>query len=136
MNAYEVEYKTTIVTGEDGKLETIVTVQDKVVGDNDDKITLLEDKYDAKAITGTLTKVKQDNGKSTYNITIENAKYNGGTYNGGTVSYTDVSKDYSDLLYQNVLRPGEADKNGKDAQWFMVCMPRARTPYRPAFWLT
>ena len=20
--------------------------------------------------------------------------------------------------------------------WFMVCMPRARTPYRPAFWLT
>ena len=28
MNAYEVEYKTTIITGEDGKLETIVTVQD------------------------------------------------------------------------------------------------------------
>ena len=110
MNAYEVEYKTTIVTGEDGKLETIVTVQDKVVGDNDDKITLLEDKYDAKAITGTLTKVKQDNGKSTYNITIENAKYN-----GGTVSYTDVSKDYSDLLYQNVRVLVKPDKNGKDA---------------------
>ncbi|WP_417339528.1 S-layer homology domain-containing protein, partial [Evtepia gabavorous] len=115
MNAYEVEYKTTIVTGEDGKLETIVTVQDKVVGNNDDKITLLEDKYDAKAITGTLTKVKQDNGKSTYNITIENAKYNGGTYNGGTVSYTDVSKDYSDLLYQNVRVLVKPDKNGKDA---------------------
>ena len=115
MNAYEVEYKTTIVTGEDGKLETIVTVQDKVVGDNDDKITLLEDKYDAKAITGTLTKVKQDNGKSTYNITIENAKYNGGTYNDGTVSYTDVSKDYSDLLYQNVRVLVKPDKNGKDA---------------------
>ena len=110
MNAYEVEYKTTIVTGEDGKLETIVTVQDKVVGDNDDKITLLEDKYDAKAITGTLTKVKQDNGKSTYNITIENAKYN-----DGTVSYTDVSKDYSDLLYQNVRVLVKPDKNGKDA---------------------
>ena len=80
-----------------------------------DKITLLEDKYDAKAITGTLTKVKQDNGKSTYNITIENAKYNGGTYNGGTVSYTDVSKDYSDLLYQNVRVLVKPDKNGKDA---------------------
>lgn len=109
--------------------------QDKVVGDNDDKITLLEDKYDAKAITGTLTKVKQDNGKSTYNITIENAKYNGGTYNGGTVSYTDVSKDYSDLLYQNVrvlVKPTRMAKT----PWFMVCMPRARTPYRPAFWLT
>ena len=31
MNAYEVEYKTTIITDENGKLETIVTVQDKVV---------------------------------------------------------------------------------------------------------
>ena len=110
MNAYEVEYKTTIITDENGKLETIVTVQDKVVGSNNDKITLLEDKYDAKAITGTLTKVKQDNGKSTYNITIENAKYN-----GGTVSYTDVSKDYSDLLYQNVRVLVKPDKNGKDA---------------------
>ena len=55
MNAYEVEYKTTIVTDENGKLETIVTVQDKVVGSNNDKITLLEDKYEAKTFTGTLT---------------------------------------------------------------------------------
>ena len=31
LNAYEVEYKTTIITGEDGKLETIVTVQDEVL---------------------------------------------------------------------------------------------------------
>ena len=53
MNAYEVEYKTTIVTDENGKLETIVTVQDKVVGSNNDKITLLEDKYEAKTFTGT-----------------------------------------------------------------------------------
>ena len=116
MNAYEVEYKTTIVTGEDGKLETIVTVQDKVVGDNDDKITLLEDKYDAKAITGTLTNVKQDNGKSTYNITIDNPMYNGKKYNDlDQISYTDVSKDYSDLLYQNVRVLVKPDKNGKDA---------------------
>ena len=53
MNAYEVEYKTTIITDENGKLETIVTVQDKVVGSNNDKITLLEDKYEAKTFTGT-----------------------------------------------------------------------------------
>ena len=53
MNAYEVEYKTTIVTDENGKLETIVTVQDKVVGTTSDKITLLEDKYEAKTFTGT-----------------------------------------------------------------------------------
>ena len=53
MNAYEVEYKTTIITDENGKLETIVTVQDKVVGTTSDKITLLEDKYEAKTFTGT-----------------------------------------------------------------------------------
>ena len=53
MNAYEVEYKTTIITDENGKLETIVTVQDKVVGSNNDKITLLEDKYEAKTFTGS-----------------------------------------------------------------------------------
>ena len=39
MNACEVEYKTTIITDENGKLETIVTVQDKVVGTTSDKIT-------------------------------------------------------------------------------------------------
>ena len=54
MNAYEVEYKTTIITDENGKLETIVTVQDKVVGSNNDKITLLEDKYEAKTFTGSI----------------------------------------------------------------------------------
>ena len=48
MNAYEVEYKTTIITDENGKLETIVTVQDKVVGSNNDKDHLLRDKYDAR----------------------------------------------------------------------------------------
>ena len=47
------EYKTTIITDENGKLETIVTVQDKVVGTTSDKITLLEDKYEAKTFTGT-----------------------------------------------------------------------------------
>ena len=61
MNAYEVEYKTTIITDENGKLETIVTVQDKVVGSNNDKITLLRDKYDAWVYVGTLTSVKSSN---------------------------------------------------------------------------
>ena len=117
MNAYEVEYKTDLIAGADGKLSTQITVQDKQVQGNNGfvKITLLEDKYDAKAITGTLTSVKQDNGKSTYNIVVNNAKYNGNVYNNGTVSYTDVAKDYSDLLYQNVRVLVKPDKNGKDA---------------------
>ena len=52
LNAYEVEYVTTLVT-ENGQLTTQVTVQDKVVGSNNDKITLMEDKYEADTFTGT-----------------------------------------------------------------------------------
>ena len=116
MNAYEVEYKTDLIAGADGKLSTQITVQDKVVGSNNDKITLLEDKYEAKAITGTLTAVKQDNGKTTYNITIQDPQYKGEKYNDGKdITYTDVAKDYSSLKYQNVRVLVKPSKNGKDA---------------------
>ncbi|HIY05901.1 MAG TPA: S-layer homology domain-containing protein [Candidatus Evtepia faecigallinarum] len=53
LNAYEVEYKTNLVTDANGNLVTQITVQDKVVGTTNDKITLLEDKYEAKTFTGT-----------------------------------------------------------------------------------
>ena len=120
MNAYEVEYKTSLIAGPDGKLSTQITVQDKLGLDGKSKITLLEDKYDAIALTGTLTKVKQDKGKSTYSITVKNPKYNGKDYTGADsttkeISYTDVTKDYSDLLYQNVRVLVKPDSNGKDA---------------------
>ncbi len=116
MNAYEVEYKTSLIADKDGKLSTQITVQDKVVGDNDDKITLLEDKYEAKAITGTLIDVTQDNGKDTYSITIEDPQYKGEDYNkGNDITYTDVTADYSALKYQNVRVLVKPSKNGKDA---------------------
>ena len=47
LQAYEVEYKTTLVTDSKGQLTSQITVQDKVVGSTNDKITLLRDKYDA-----------------------------------------------------------------------------------------
>ena len=116
MNAYEVEYKTSLIADKDGKLSTQITVQDKGVGSNNDKITLLEDKYEAKAITGTLTAVKQDNGKTTYNITIQDPQYKGEKYNDGKdITYTNVAKDYSSLKYQNVRVLVKPSKNGKDA---------------------
>ena len=116
MNAYEVEYKTSLIAGPDGKLSTQITVQDKVVGKTDDKITLLEDKYEAKAITGTLIDVTQDNGKDTYSITIEDPQYKGEDYNNGNdITYTDVTADYSALKYQNVRVLVKPSKNGKDA---------------------
>ena len=119
LNANEVEYKTNLIAGPDGKLATQITVQDKVVNSNNDKITLLEDKYDAIAVTGTLTEVKQDNGKSTYSITVSNAKHDGKDYATGNVDkvakYTDVAKDYSSLKYQSVRVLVKPEKNGQDA---------------------
>ena len=115
LNAYEVEYKYNLVT-QNGQLTSELVLQDKVVGSNNDKITLLEDKYEAKAITGTLTAVKQDNGKTTYNITIQDPQYKGEKYNDGKdITYTDVAKDYSSLKYQNVRVLVKPSKNGKDA---------------------
>ena len=70
----------------DGKLSTQITVQDKLGLDGKSKITLLEDKYDAIAITGTLDTVKQNNGKTTYNIKVLDPKYNGADYKGATTS--------------------------------------------------
>ena len=119
LNANEVEYKTNLIAGPDGKLATQITVQDKVVNSNNDKITLLEDKYDAIAVTGTLTEVKQDNGKSTYAITVTNAKHDGKDYQTGNdlgiAKYTDVAKDYSSLKYQSVRVLVKPEKNGQDA---------------------
>ncbi len=52
LQAYEVEYKTDLIAGADGKLSTQITVQDKVDG-NFQKITLMEDKYEADTFIGT-----------------------------------------------------------------------------------
>ena len=53
LNAYEVEYKTTLVTDKNGQLSTQITVQDKIDISSKERITLLEDKYEAKTFTGT-----------------------------------------------------------------------------------
>ncbi len=124
MNAYMVEYKYQLVS-KNGQLVSELVLQDKVGIDNKSKITLLEDKYDAIAITGTLSEVKQDNGKDDYAITVTNAKHNGDDYsnvNGEktVAKYTDVAKDYSSLKYQNVRVLVKPEKNGKDAVVFGV----------------
>ena len=102
MNAYEVEYKTTIITGEDGKLETIVTVQDKVVGTTSDKITLLKDKYNAWVNVGTLTGISSN----TITITMSDADKAVSDLEPAsgvnTVSFSKLTTDYSNLLGQKV----------------------------------
>ena len=52
LNAYEVEYVTNLIADKNGKLSTQITVQDKIDISSKERITLLEDKYEAKTFTG------------------------------------------------------------------------------------
>ena len=108
LQAYEVEYKTSLVADKDGKLSTQITVQDKVVGSNNDKITMLRDKYDAWVNVGTLTNVKSnvitltmnDADKATSDLVTKN----------GSIDFSKVDKDYSALIGQKIK---VLFKNGK-----------------------
>ena len=108
LNAYEVEYKTTLVADSKGQLSSQITVQDKVVGSNNDKITLLRDKYDAWVNVGTLTNVKSnvitltmnDADKATSDLVTKN----------GSIDFSKVDKDYSALIGQKIK---VLFKNGK-----------------------
>ncbi len=115
LQAYEVEYKTSLIAGPDGKLATQITVQDKVVGSTNDKITLLRDKYDAWLDVGTLVSV--DNKEIT--ITMSDADVAASDYvilnsrgqiESYDVTFTKLDKDYSDLMGQKVK---VIFKNGK-----------------------
>ena len=83
LNAYEVEYKSVLSTDANGQLTSKTTVQDKVVGSNNDKITLLQDKYNVDIPKGILTSVEKTDGKETYSITVDNDR-----------PINDVAKDY------------------------------------------
>ena len=87
LNAYEVEYKTTL-TAVGGELTSMSILQDRVVGNTNDKITLLEDTYNAVTTNAILTSVSYDSDDGTYTTVA------GGTY--------DASKDYSELMGQKV----------------------------------
>ena len=108
MQAYEVEYKTTIVTDENGNLITQVVVQDKVVGTTNDKITLLRDKYDAWVYVGTLVQV--DGGTLTINMSAADQAASDPVAESDSATFTKVGTDYSDLMGQKVK---VMFKNGK-----------------------
>ncbi len=91
LNAYEVEYKTTLVTDSKGQLTSQITVQDKVDG-NFKKITLLKDKYEAdKEDAGVLLSCTKVSGKDYYTIV---------TTDKG--EYKKISADVSDMIGMKV----------------------------------
>ena len=101
LNAYEVEYKTNLITDANGNLVTQITVQDKVVGNNNDKITLLKDKYNAWVNVGTLSEIDG----SSITITMTTADESVSDFVDETnheVTFTKVGVDYSSLMGQKV----------------------------------
>ena len=106
MNAYEVEYKTSLIAGPDGKLSTQITVQDKMSSEKQ-RITLLEDKYEAKKVdAGQLLTCSKVDGKDYYSITTKDSA-------GKTTTYNKIYADVSDFIGQNikVLRKVDATSN-------------------------
>ena len=105
LQAYEVEYKTTLVTDSKGQLTSQITVQDKVVGSTNDKITLLRDKYDAWMNVGTLVKVDgkdltiaMNSADRAASDLVKDADNNDLT----SLDFTKLGKDYSALMGQKV----------------------------------
>ena len=108
LQAYEVEYKTDLIAGADGKLSTQITVQDKMSALKE-KITLLEDKYEAKKIdAGQLLTCSKVDGKDYYSITTSLKDST-----GKNTTYNKIYADVSDFIGQNikVLRKVDATSN-------------------------
>ena len=119
LNAYEVEYKTTLVADSKGQLSSQITVQDKVVGSTNDKITLLEDKYEADTAIGTFAGNSDVTNCKDGNIQITNATINGATVKVGNTNKTDFQFKYDlDLKYlgEEVKVLYKDSKDGVDGQ--------------------
>ena len=111
LKAYEVEYVTNLIADKDGKLSTQITVQDKIGNDNlQKKLTLLRDKYNADTKEDVILVSVKKNSKGTYTVkTIKNNE----TAVSDAVTYTEVAKDYTDLLGQKVDVLVKTDDNSK-----------------------
>ena len=106
MQAYEVEYKTNLVTDANGNLSTQIVVQDKVVANTNDKISLLRDKYDALVSIGTLVGID----KTDLDIRMSAADALASD-DPDVENFSKLSKDYSSLLGQKVTVIYTANKS-------------------------
>ena len=122
LNAYEVEYKTTLITDSKGQLTSQITVQDKQVQGNDGfvKITLLEDKYESKTATGILTHIEWNDTDKEYKYTIgEDVKDDDGNVTTPAPTFQSAS-DFSDLFGMNVKVVYTKDKKTNDIKVFGI----------------
>ena len=122
LNAYEVEYKTTLITDSKGQLTSQITVQDKLVQGNEGfvKITLLEDKYESKTATGILTHIEWNDTDKEYKYTIgEDVKDKDGNVTTPAPTFQSAS-DFSDLFGMNVKVVYTKDKKTNDIKVFGI----------------
>ena len=117
LNAYEVEYKTTLITDSKGQLTSQITVQDKLVQGTEGfvKITLLEDKYESKTATGTMTDAKWNDTTKKYEYTIAFDQSN-----SATPSEVKSTADYSDLFGMDVKVVYSKDKKSNDIKVYGI----------------
>ena len=109
LNAYEVEYKTTLITDSKGQLTSQITVQDKLVQGTEGfvKITLLQDKYESNTATGTLTKIEWNDTDKEYKYTVNGTEYQ-------------TAADFSDLFGMNVKVVYNENKKTNDIKVFGI----------------
>ena len=117
LNAYEVEYKTTLITDSKGQLTSQITVQDKLVQGTEGfvKITLLEDKYESKTSTGKMTDAKWNDTTKKYEYTIAFDRSN-----SATPSEVKSTADYSDLFGMDVKVVYSKDKKSNDTKVYGI----------------
>ena len=115
LNAYEVEYKTTLVADKNGQLTSQITVQDKVVAGTTDKITLLKDKYESNTATGMMTDAKWNDTTKKYEYTIAFDQSN-----SATPSEVKSTADYSDLFGMDVKVVYSKDKKSNDTKVYGI----------------
>ena len=122
LNAYEVEYKTTLTTDKNGQLTSTVTVQDKVVGNTSDKITLMEDKYESYTTIGILTSYEWNESDKEFEYTIGEAVTT--TVEGKPVTTPaptfESATDYSNLFGMNVKVVYTIDNKTKDTKVYGI----------------
>ena len=122
LNAYEVEYKTTLITDSKGQLTSQITVQDKLVQGTEGfvKITLLEDKYESYTYTGILTKVEWNDTDKEYKYTIgEDVKNDQDKVTDYAPTFQSAT-DFSDLFGMKVKVVYNENKKNNDIKVFGI----------------
>ena len=109
LNAYEVEYKTTLVADKNGQLTSQITVQDKVGNESlKTKVTLLQDKYEANTDhEGLLVGFTYNDTKGEWTYYVKE-----GTDDKAPVNPYKSSNDYTSLFRQNVSVVYKEKSNG------------------------